>query len=54
MLLLGFVVTGFIHIQSTFTRDVAADLEEQAIGGIQVEGAVTIERGLVLGAKLGK
>ena len=45
---LGFVESCFVHIESLFAGDVAGDFEGQAVGGVEIEGFVSIEDGLIL------
>ena len=45
--------TCFVNVESLFAGDVAGDFEGQAVGGVQVEGFVTIEEWFWIGgAKL--
>ena len=42
----------FVNIKSLFAGDVTADFEGQAVGGVEVEGDVSVEGGFVLGANV--
>ena len=45
------VETCFINIEALFTGDVTGDFEGQAVGGVEVEGVVTVEGGLDFDAR---
>ncbi len=47
MFFLGFVESFFVNVKSLLTGDVTRDLEGKSVGGVEVEGFVTVESGFV-------
>jgi len=50
--LLGFIEACFVDFESLFAGDIAGDLEGQTVGGIQIEGFVSVKEGLFRCAEL--